>query len=249
MNAPGWPDDLMLSMARLAYAAMGGDPNDPRRAQKVSKIQIALRDALSAPPSDADVREALRPYFWSTRPDMLEGATKAVLAAFAKPGLPRCETGGRYLCETSGGRLLYINHSDTWQECPNFITEMRDKIKRQGESLTKATYQAGQLEIRLKRYENALAEIAGCRAKYGATGFPMALHPDAASYMEGIAEHAIFGALAFPDHPVIPTTPLVFDDNSLRESRVLGPNWVWAKARIWGAWLLSKLKDKPYESR
>ena len=195
-TAPGWHDDLQLATARMFYAAMGGDPNDPRRAQKVSKIQIALRDALSS----------------------------------GQPGLPRCDTGGRYLCETSGGRLLYINHGDTWQECPNFITEMRDKIKRQGESLTKATYQAGQLEIRLKRYENALAEIAGCRAKYGATGFPMAVHPDAASYMEGIAEHAIFGALAFPDHPVIPTTPLVFDDRTLFET----PGWPWFPPS-WGA--------------
>jgi hypothetical protein len=105
-------------------------------------------------------------------------------------------------------------------------------------------------ELRLKRYEAALVDIAGCRAKYSATGFPMAVHPNAAAYMEAVAEAALEGrAYTFPDHPIIPTTPLVFDDTSLRESRVLGPSWVWAKARAWGAWLLSKLKDKPYESR
>lgn len=91
-------------------------------------------------------------------------------------------------------------------------------------------------ELRLKRYEAALVDIAGCRARYGATGFPMAVHPNAAAYMEAVAEAALEGrSYTFPDHPIIPSTPLVFDDSELRESRILGPSWVAAKARTWGA--------------
>lgn len=103
-------------------------------------------------------------------------------------------------------------------------------------------------ELRLKRYEAALVDIAGCRAKYSATGFPMAVHPNAAAYMEAVAEAALEGrAYTFPDRPVIPSTPLVFDDRTLIET----PGWPWFPPS-WGAWLrrmLSKLKDKPYESR
>jgi hypothetical protein len=35
--------------------------------------------------------------------------------------IPRADNCGRYLAEVNDGKLLYLNHADQWQECPNFI--------------------------------------------------------------------------------------------------------------------------------
>ncbi|GHE82591.1 hypothetical protein GCM10019059_44970 [Camelimonas fluminis] len=37
------------------------------------------------------------------------------------PAIPRAENCGRYLAEGNDGRLFYLNHANTWQECPNFL--------------------------------------------------------------------------------------------------------------------------------
>lgn len=47
-------------------------------------------------------------------------AAEAKLAAQGQM-IPRNENCGRYLAEGNDGRLFYLNHADTWQECPNFI--------------------------------------------------------------------------------------------------------------------------------
>ena len=40
----------------------------------------------------------------------------------AEPSIPRASNCARYLAEVNDGRLLYLNHANTWQECPNFLT-------------------------------------------------------------------------------------------------------------------------------
>lgn len=40
--------------------------------------------------------------------------------------IPVAENCGRYLAEVNDGRLLYLNHANTWQECPNFIRQKKD---------------------------------------------------------------------------------------------------------------------------
>lgn len=43
--------------------------------------------------------------------------------------IPRADNCGRYLAECNDGRLLYLNHANTWQECPNFIETKNNLIK------------------------------------------------------------------------------------------------------------------------
>jgi hypothetical protein len=38
--------------------------------------------------------------------------------------IPRAANAGRYLAEVNDGRLLYLNHANTWQECPNFLSAL-----------------------------------------------------------------------------------------------------------------------------
>lgn len=46
-----------------------------------------------------------------------------------KTTILRAKNTGRYLAEVNDGRLLYLNHAGAWQECPNFISGNRDRIK------------------------------------------------------------------------------------------------------------------------
>lgn len=43
--------------------------------------------------------------------------------------IPRAPNCGRYLAECNDGRLLYLNHANTWQECPNFIETKNNLIQ------------------------------------------------------------------------------------------------------------------------
>lgn len=49
-------------------------------------------------------------------------AHQPVTAGLEKGLIPRAENCGRYLAECNDGSLMYLNHADTWQGCPNFIT-------------------------------------------------------------------------------------------------------------------------------
>lgn len=40
--------------------------------------------------------------------------------------IPVVENCGRYLAEVNDGRLLYLNHANTWHECPNFIRQTKE---------------------------------------------------------------------------------------------------------------------------
>ncbi|MGN6773136.1 MAG: hypothetical protein ACTHJQ_25305 [Rhizobiaceae bacterium] len=51
-------------------------------------------------------------------------------AIITEPSIPRAEKCGRYLAECNDGRLLYLNHANTWQECPNFIARLRAENER-----------------------------------------------------------------------------------------------------------------------
>lgn len=47
----------------------------------------------------------------------------------SEPAIPRTYKAGRYLAEVNDGRLLYLNHANSWQECPNFISDMAVRIE------------------------------------------------------------------------------------------------------------------------
>ena len=55
----------------------------------------------------------------------LNMSRSGAIAKLPPSGIDRVPTAARYLCETSDGRLLYLNHADEWCECPNFIADIR----------------------------------------------------------------------------------------------------------------------------
>jgi len=44
--------------------------------------------------------------------------------------IPCAPNTGRYLAETNDGRLLYLNHANEWQECPNFLRQAATKFRK-----------------------------------------------------------------------------------------------------------------------
>lgn len=57
--------------------------------------------------------------------------------------IPPVKNAARYLCETSDGQLLYLNHAGEWCGCPNFLQDRRHEAqearnRRQSELLARA---------------------------------------------------------------------------------------------------------------
>lgn len=53
-------------------------------------------------------------------------APAAAPAAKAGEIIPSVDNCGKYLAECNDGRLLYLNHANEWQECPNYIKAPAD---------------------------------------------------------------------------------------------------------------------------
>ena len=65
-----------------------------------------------------------------------------------EPAIPRAKNAGRYLAELNDGRLLYLNHANEWQECPNFLTRSAEQ------AVTEAMIEAGAKAIVELRFED-----------------------------------------------------------------------------------------------
>lgn len=66
---------------------------------------------------------------WNLIADFAVENADAILSALSPSAqqedaqaIPRAKNVGRYLAEVNDGRLLYLNHANTWQECHNFIS-------------------------------------------------------------------------------------------------------------------------------
>lgn len=71
--------------------------DDHRRRYTPAQLEMAIRLALAASPAAPDA------------------------AGVAASAIPRAPNAGRYLAETNGGRLLYLNHAGEWHEMPNIL--------------------------------------------------------------------------------------------------------------------------------
>lgn len=65
-----------------------------------------------------------------------------------EPAILRAKNAGRYLAELNDGRLLYLNHANEWQECPNFLTHPSEQ------AVTEAMVEAGAKAIVACRFED-----------------------------------------------------------------------------------------------
>lgn len=72
--------------------------------------------------------------------------------------IPRAGNAGRYLAEANDGRLLYLNHATTWQECPNFITAAESRATA---SEAKVAEEKALKKIAFEYAATAEARVAG----------------------------------------------------------------------------------------
>jgi hypothetical protein len=102
---------------------------------------------------------------------LVEGMAATCKQSLQVETIPRAAHAGRYLAETNDGRLLYLNHADEWQECPNFIARAlaaEAEVNAQDLLIIAAKRERDAAEAKADALREALANAAEAIEHWGA---------------------------------------------------------------------------------